>query len=250
MSIGKTTFTLNKGEYSDKLGRIIGNHRANSRIIGEPREFILRSCRLTEQWLKLSNDPEVLVYLRNIDIAGGHKVKMISLELNGSKQPVSKSKLVDALYPVKKIKTSATPEEKHFNAVKAAMRNAVLGQLKSFRAVASMPTECYLTGKVLRKGNRTDVDHVGCSFAELADSFMVSNGLRYTDVTLIGPPTGKKFKDSILWSGWQDYHEERAEFALVCASANRRKGCGDYETPPELYGSFAKQDPEDLTLDF
>ena len=250
MSIGKTTFNLNKGEYSEKLGRIINNHRANSRIIGEPREFILRSCRLTEQWLKLSNDPEVLVYLRNIDIAGGHKVKMLSLEVKTTKQPISKSKLVDALYPVKKIKTSATPEEKHYNAVKAAMRNAVLKQLKSFRALATMPTECYLTGKVLRKGNRTDVDHVGCSFAELADSFMVLNDLRYTDVALVGPPTGKKFKDSTLWLGWQDFHEERAEFALVCASANRRKGCGDYATPSELYGSFASENPESLSLDF
>jgi hypothetical protein len=250
MSIGKTTFALNKGEYSDKLGRIISNHRANSRIIGEPREFILRSCRLTEQWLKQSSDPEVLVYLRNIDIAGGHKVKMLSLEVGGSRQPVSKSKLIDAIYPVKQIRTTASLEEKHFNAVKASMRNAVSQQLKDFRAAAELPTTCYLTGKQLLKGNRTDVDHVGHSFAELADSFLVSKSLRYTDIVLVGPPTGKKFKDSALWGEWQFFHEVRAEFALVCASANRRKGCGNYETPAELYGSFAKEDPEDLALDF
>lgn len=250
MSIGKTTFELSKKEYSETLGRIIDNHRANSKIIGMPRDFILRSCRLTDQWSKMSNDPEVCVYLRNIDIAGGRKVKMICLEIGIKRQPVPKAKLIDSLYPVKKTKVSATVEEKHHNAVKAAMRRCVDSQLKDFRARTTYPLNCYLTGKRLIKGNKTDVDHVELSFAELADSFIRENGLKYSDVILTGPPTAKRFKDQYLWEGWFEYHLEKAKFALVCASANRSKGCGEYRTPEDLYGSFKSKDPDELSLDF
>ena len=249
-TIGQQTFSLNKTEYTAKLTRILNNFRANSRLIGEPREFILRSCRLTETWQKLAKDPEVSVHLRNVEIAGGRKVKMISLERGSSRQPVSKSKLVDVLYPAKKIATTATPEEKHYNAVKAAMRNGVKDQLKQFRDGFTLPAICYLSGRNLRRGMKTDVDHVGVSFAEIADSFVSMKGMTYTDFALIGPPTAKRFKDEPTWKEWQEYHHLKAKFALVCASANRSKGSDGYATPSELYGSFSAKDSEDLALDF
>lgn len=250
MAIGKDTFDLNKGEYTEKLGRVITNHRANSKLVGEPKEFVLRSCRLSDQWLKLAGDPETEVYLRNVDIAGGRKVKMLSLERTGTKQPVSKSKLVDALYPAKKIATTATPEEKHFNAVKGAMRNAIHYQLKAFRDSVNLPCVCSITGKQIRKGQKTDIDHCGMSFSEIADRFIASKSLTYSDIPLMGPPTGKSFKDKQLWGEWVHFHMANARYALVCASANRSKGSSGYETPTELYGSFKAEDPEDLSLDF
>jgi hypothetical protein len=250
MSIGSDTFDLNKKEFTEKLSRIIANFRAGSRLIGEPRDFTLRACRLTEQWQKMANDPDVMVYLRQVDIAGGRKVKMIVLERGATKQPVGKAKLCDALYPPKKIATSATVEEKHFNATKAAMRNAVSSQLKGFRDLQALPVQCYLTGKHIRKGTKADVDHVGSPFAELCDGFLASKQLRYTDVALQGPPTAKRFRDDVLWAEWQQFHRDRARFALVCASANRSKGADGYTTPEELLGSFAAESPEDMSLDF
>ena len=249
-TLGKETFNLNKGEYSDKLGRIISNHRANSKLIGEPCEFVLRSCRLSEQWMKLAGDPEVKVYLRNVDIAGGRKVKMLSLERGGTKQPVSKSKLIDALYPAKKVATTATQEEKHYNAVKAAMRNGVSDQLKTFRESVKLPVLCYLSGMHIRMGTKTDVDHVGKSFSEICDTFLRQKVLFYTDIALIGPPTAKRFKSDQLWAEWKAYHEFHARYALALASANRSKGSDGYATPLYLYGSFKAETPEDLSLDF
>jgi hypothetical protein len=250
MTIGKDTFGLSKTEFSEKIGRIIKNFRANSKLVGEPKDFVLRCCRLTEKWGKMANDPEIVVYLRNLDIAGGRKVKMISLERGTTKQPVPKAKLVDELYPVKKTATTATPEEKHYNAVKAAMRRAVFYQLKSFRDSITLPTLCYITGKKIRPGMKTDVDHIGTCFSELADRFLQEKCLNYSAVTLKGPPTAKVFTDSALWEQWVVYHLTHARFALVCASGNRSKGADGYCTPPELLGSFAKEDPEDLALDF
>jgi len=241
MTLGQDTFALNKGQYAEKLTRIINNHRPGTKIIGEPLEFVLRSCRLTEQWTKLASDPDVAAYLRNVSIAGGRKVKMLSLERGETKQPVSKSKLVDVLYPVKKIATTATPEEKPF---------AINHQLKAFRDAASLPTVCSITGKNIRKGMKTDIDHCGMSFSELADRFVATRNLKYCDIALMGPPTGKSFRDKHLWGEWVSFHLELARFALVCSSANRSKGSDGYKPDPGLIGSFKSEDPEDLSLDF
>lgn len=250
MSIGKDTFDLNKGEFSQKIGRIIQNFRANSRLIGEPREFVLRACKLTEQWGKMASDPEVVVYLRNLDIAGGRKVKMISLERGGSRQPVPRAKLIDALYPTRRIATTATPEEKHYNSVKAAMRGGVRQQLKTFRDECELPVVCYLSGRKILPGNRTDVDHVGTTFSEICDEFMREKCLNYSLILLKGPPTAKVFADAELWSEWIAFHQAKARYALTLASANRSKGSDGYTTSPDLIGSFAKEDPEELSLDF
>jgi hypothetical protein len=250
MTLGKATFGLTKTDYVAKLGRIITNHRANSKLVGEAAEFVLRSCRLTERWQKLSNDPDVVLYLRNIDTAGGRKVKMVSLERGTTRQPVPKNQLVDALYPVKKISTTATPEEKHFNNVKVAMRNSVSIQLKAFRDSVTLPTVCTETGLKIRKGSKTDIDHIGMPFTEIADRFVSSKGLTYTDITLIGPPTGKYIKDDQLRGEWVAFHMANARYALTLASANRSKGSSGYTTPGELYGSFKAETPDDLSLDF
>lgn len=250
MTIGKQTFDLTRKDYSEKLSRIINNHRVNAKLIGEPKEFVLRSCKLHQTWAKLAADPNTEVYLRNLEIAVGRKVKLISLECKGSKQPVPKAKLVDALYPPKKIKTSASVEEVHYNKVKAAMRTGIKYQLTEFRKSVELPTFCFLSGRELRKGSKIDVDHSGLSFSRIADSFLEFKGLLYTDISLEGPPTAKRFRDKELWKEWLDYHKEVAKLELVCASANRSKGAGDYETPSHLYGSFARESPEDMALDF
>ena len=250
MTLGHDTFELNKTEFNQKLSRIIKNFRASSKLVGEPREFILRCCRLTEKWSKLSNDSDVEVYLRNIDTAGGRKVKMISLERGTTKQPVPKNQLVDALYPAKKIATTATAEEKHLNAVKAAMRHAIKHQLKEFRNTCGPTTICYLTGLKLRPGSKVDVDHIGMPFSEIADRFISTQELKYTDITLKGPPTAKVFTDALLRAAWIDFHEENAKFALVCSSANRSKGSDGYSVDSALIGSFKSEDPESLSLDF
>jgi hypothetical protein len=250
MTLGSDTFGLNKTEFSDKIGRIIKNFRAGSKIIGEPRDFIIRCCKLTERWCKLANDENVLIYLRNVETAGGRKVKMLSLERGTTQQPVPKAQLVSALYPTKRIATSATPEEKHFNAVKASMRFAVTYQLKAFRDSCQLPIICSITGKKIIPGARADVDHIGKTFSELCDDFIREKCLKYSHIVLCGPPTAKVFKNKELWQQWVAYHLQHARFALTLASANRSKGCGDYKTDAALLGSFSKETPEDLALDF
>ena len=250
MTIGQETFGITKKDFTEKFTRIVNNHRASSKLIGEPRDFVLRACRLSPQWEKLASDPDVVVYLRNIEIAAGRKVKMVSLERGSSKQPIPKAKLLDFLYPPKKMACTATVEESHYNKVKGAMRNAIHYQLKAYRDSCVLPTICHISGKKIIPGNRTDVDHISVTFSELADAFVAMRGLKYTDITLKGPPTGKVFTDGALWQDWIQYHLANARYSLTLASANRSKGSDGYKTPEELIGSFAAEDPDDLSLDF
>lgn len=246
----KETLGLNKGEFTKKVGRVIDAHRANSRLIGEPRDFILRACRLSQRWEKLAQKTDTQVYLRYVDMAGGRRVKMLSLEGGGSKQPVPKAKLVESLYPTKKIATTATLEEKHFNAVKAAMRRGVEQQLKQYKSGLEYPIECHITGRRLIRGTRVDVDHIHKPFAQLSDEFVSENMMTYCDIALCGPPSAKKFKDDILWEAWKEFHRKHARYAVVCASANRSKGAAGYATPVELIGSFKPQEDDEIDLDF
>ena len=130
------------------------------------------------------------------------------------------------------------------------MRLAIHYQLKAFRDSINLPCVCSITGKHIRKGMKTDIDHCGMSFSEIADRFLLIKGIKYADVPLVGPPTGKSFKDRQLWDEWIHFHMANARYSLVCASANRSKGASGYETPQELFGSFKAETPEDLSLDF
>jgi hypothetical protein len=130
------------------------------------------------------------------------------------------------------------------------MRNGVALQLKAFRDSVTLPTICPETGLKIRKGMKTDIDHLGMPFSEIADKFVASKGLKYTDIILVGPPTGKYIKDDQLRGEWVAFHMANARYALTLASANRSKGSSGYTTPEELYGSFKAETPNDLSLDF
>jgi hypothetical protein len=251
MPTAKDTLGLNKGEFTKKIDSIIKNFRCNSKLIGKSKEFVLRSCALSGRWSKMALDPETSVYIRNIEIANsGRKVKMLSLERGGTRQPVPKSKLLDELYPAKRIATSATPEQKHYNAVRTAMRNGINHQIREFREGSSFPVTCRITERKLLKGSRVDVDHWGKPFAQIADEFLERVGKRYIDIVLVGPPSSKRFKDSELWEDWQEYHLNNCFLTIVCASANRSKGADGYKTPSYLIGSYESEDEEEISLNF
>jgi len=250
MSIVKETLGLNKGEFSKKIGQVIDCHRTNSKIIGKPKEFILLACRLTTKFSKVSNEPEVTVRVKNMQI-GPRKVKCIHLcRADGFEQPVPKGQLVDQLYPPRKTVNHATPEKKHALAVRAAMRQAVDYQLRDYRKSVVFPTECWHTERKIRRGMRWDVDHILKPFVQLCDEFLLSQDLLYSEIPLIGPPNMKRFKDTILWNAWQLYHEMHARFASTLPKANRSKGSGEYQASEALIGSFAGADEDDIDVDF
>ena len=250
MSIAKETLGLNKSEFQKKLSNIVDAHRAGSKVIGKPKDFILIACRLSERFSKVANEPEIEVRLKNMKI-GPRKVKCIHLKRkDGFEQPVPRGQLVDTLYPPRKTKNHASPEKKHALAIRSAMRTAVDYQLRKFRKAVRLPAECHHTQRQIRIGMRWDVDHIGRPFLQLCDEWVELQGLTYLDLTLIGPPNLKKFKDNKLQKHWVLWHEVNATLAPSLAKANRSAGSGEYQASEALLGSLKKEDPDDVDLDF
>jgi hypothetical protein len=250
MTLGKDTFSLTKGEFSEKFSRIVNAHRAGSKLIGQPRDFVITACRLASKFSKVANEIDVEVRLENYP-CGPRKVKMIILKrADGFKQPVPKNQLVDQLYPPRVTKRAPNLERKHVTAVRAAMRQLVDYQLRAYRKTLQYPLECHVTGKQLRPGMRVDIDHLGKPFVQIADDWVASLDLTYCDFVLVGPPNLKKFKDRAFNDAWSLYHEDHARLIAVCAAANRSKGSGDYATPSEVIGSFEKKTEDEIDLEF
>lgn len=251
MTAVKIALGLNKGEFSERVSDIVKNHPINAKIIGKPKDLILTACRMTDRWGKMANDPTVEVRIRNWKM-GPRKVKTIVLFRPADKreQPVTKGQLVDQLYPPRKTVNHASPEKKHAHAVRAAMRTAVDYQLKEYRKTLKYPVECYHTQRQIRRGMRLDVDHIVKPFVQICDEFVQSFGLTYCDISLIGPPNLKRFKDSEMYDAWKLFHEMHARLAPSCPKANRAAGSGEYQASEALIGSFAKIDDEDIDMDF
>ena len=248
--VGKDTFGLNKGEFSKKFSRIVDSHRAGSKLIGEPRNFIITAARLAERFSTVANEPDVELRVKMWP-CGPRKVKMAVMKRgDGKEYPIPKNQLVDSLYPPRQTVRTPNLERKHVTAVRAAMRQLVDNQLRSYRKTLSYPIECYVTGKQLRPGMRVDIDHLGKPFVQLADEWVESLGMTYCDFTLCGPPNLKRFKEAKYNEAWSLYHQDHARLIPTCAAANRSKGASGYETPSDIIGSFVKQTEDEIDLEF
>lgn len=247
--------SLGKGAFSDKLSRIITNHRAGAKLVGAPAQFILEACRMCDKWTAVAWRPVTEVRLANQQV-GPRRVKMVVLRTVSEKDGkshdvmVPKAQLVDALFPVKKREVSDTPENTHYKRVRVAMRNAIAFQMKAARAKIVFPAECCVTGKIIRRGTKTDMDHHGTCFAELCDQWLAFEGLKYTDVVLAGPPNNKRIKDDALRKSWTEFHLQRAVVLPSLAAANRSKGAEDYATPVDLIGTFTAESEDEMDLDW
>ena len=251
MGVAKEALGLNKGEFTKKLSNVVNAHRANAKIIGKPRDFLLTACRLTTRFSKVANEPDVEVRLKNMKV-GPRNVKVIHLIRQSDKfeQPVPRGQLIDQLYPPRKTVRKASPEKKHALAVRSAMRTSVDYQLRAFRKKVRMPAECTHTGKIIRLGIKWDVDHIGKPFVQLCDEFVAAHNLTYIEIPIVGPPNLKRFKDTVLMNAWVLYHEMHCTLAPSLAKANRAAGSGDYQASEALIGSFAGAEDDDIDMDF
>lgn len=243
---------MNKGEFDKAFSAIVKKYPCRTKIVGKDKQFLLEACRGCSRYATLATDPNTEVRVGNHTIASNRKVKMIFLHKDGGAWgvPVSKKVVVDTLYPPKprKGKGEVTPEKKHRNQVLSAMRHMVDYQLSDYRQSVTYPIECWRSGFALRKGMKTDVDHIGDPFIKLAEDFLRDNGLLFVNVFLKGRANAKVFRDDSLAAAWKKFHQERAVLALVLSSENRSVGCGGYEVDESLLGSFTGEGEEGSTL--
>lgn len=241
---------LSKKEYTEKISRIINSYRSGARIIGPAKDFIMTSFQLSERFMTLADKLNLQIYIKNWQ-CGPRKVKMVvAVQENGKEIPIPKQKLIDSLYPPKPRSNKPSIEKQHSLRVRAMMRQLVDYQLKDYRRSIKFPTECWETKKQILASTKLDIDHISKPFVQIADEFLQSLELTYSEVEMSGPPNLKRFKDSELNKLWQTFHQENCRLAPVLSSVNRSKGSRGYETPDSLLGSFKPTSDDDVDLDF
>ena len=233
---------MTKTEFGKKWSAITNKYRCGNKILGSDRDFILQACNKTETYFTNASKSEIRVVIRMIPIANGRKVRMICLEAPGVRQPISKGKVLEQAFPKRTRKTkkvSSGSESK----VRSSMRFLVEDQIKAFRKRVEYPILCPVSGHMIKKGRKVDVDHLRTPFVQIADEFLLSKGLVYDDIKLKGPVNAKVFVDEQLQEDWIDWHKEKATLAIVLSSFNRSKGCEDYSSPHNVY---VRTDPIDI----
>lgn len=219
---------MNKKSFSEHWSKLVNKYRCGTEILGKDRKFILEACLKTSTYKKNAEKENIKVKVRNITIARGRRVRMLCLELGNQQQPISKSRIVEFIYPTK---SRTKKKNTYVSEVRKSMRFLIKDQIITFRKNAKFPRVCPITNSTIKKGQKVDVDHFFKPFIQIADEFLQNKNLKYTDIKLEGPSTAKVFKDKQLQEEWQTYHKENAHLAILLSSTNRSKGCLDYVSP-------------------
>jgi hypothetical protein len=109
-------------------------------------------------------------------------------------------------------------------AVHAAFREAVRGQINAFRLSyfrTELHPRCALTDEPLVMGPGAHVDHEDPTFVELADQFLDLCGA-VDDIELVPGENGfgRRLKDAEILLQWSEYHECNARLRVVSKNAN------------------------------
>lgn len=133
--------------------------------------------------------------------------------------PLSKKKIMSAVFPPKKIESK---EEKHLRNFKSAARYLISDQVKEFRDGITMPITCPLSKKLLTNWSMIHIDHI-VPFSILLEQWLVSVNIKPLDIKLKGGINTKAFADVSIAKSWQDYHRENATLQVLYHEANLKK---------------------------
>ena len=182
----------------------------------------------------MASCPGCWIEVKNYKIKGlGKKVKLLVLRLRRYEIPLSKQNLLKAVFPNSYKKLPKNPKSAYAGKVRAALRNEIRPQILEFRQTIPWPVICPLTNKRIWTWEGGEVDHQ-IPLVQLADQFVEQEGLKYSEIKLMGTVNSKLLKDVELAARWQIYHRDNAILNLVDSQANRKKGAGGYRPRDDL----------------
>lgn len=212
---------MNKNQFSIKWKSLCDYYDVDSIIGQEDLQWLFSTLSMTKTYKKISPNTHYIT-LKYFKIKNFSRVKMfhaISLFQDGVEIPIAKTKVINQLYPPKKIKKS-----NHVNDVKSASRNVVQPQIKEFRKQVKLPIICPLSGIKLTNWKDIHIDH-SYPFILMFNEWMDINELKFDDIQLKGYRNSKTFKLKNFEESWYDYHEKNSILQAVHKKANMSKGC-------------------------
>lgn len=219
---------------------ILKKYPCNAEVLGEDRQALLDILLQSDLYRTKASRENVKLEIKMLMFGGRRKHKYLVLSESGKELVVSKGKLLYSIVPYKGELTQL-----HRNAVLVVMRKLIEEQIYEFKekrreqimqlakdgklAEARDLLHCPLSGRLLSTCKHgTAVDHIK-PFLQLAEEWLISKGLTFSDVLLGGGGISRYIKDEELAKDWQAYHKEHATLQVVCKSANSSKGAGDYK---------------------
>lgn len=206
---------MKKTAINKKISQIIKSYSVNTKLDNIDSDFFFSLFKTTEK-LNYIEKNHYFLYVANYKISGGRYVKMLFASDGHRKIPISKSKLLNELFPKK---SKLTIEESHINNVKIAARNVINPQIKEYRENISLPIICPLSLKKINNWKFIHIDHV-IPFSKLFNDWLDSLGISPLDIELCGPKNFKTFKDIYLKNSWYEFHKRHADLQCVNAKHN------------------------------
>lgn len=207
-----------KKQVGERFSAILKSYGVKSKLSAEDSQYIFELLGLCCK-LNYIKYPEYYLYVSNYKLPTGRYVKMI-YACNGSRKiPISKSKIMDELFPVK---SKLTDVDKHINMVKQAARNIIEPQIREFRSSINLPVICPLSYKTLSNWSLVHIDHQ-VPFSKLFENWLEINNLFPGDISLSGPKNNKTFKSESLRDSWYLYHLNNAVLQCVDSKFNLYK---------------------------
>jgi hypothetical protein len=210
--------TEKKGVVERKISRIIKKYNIREKLDPMDSNYIFL---LLEKSISLCYiiPSHYYLYIDNYSVKNFRKVKMLFASDGQRKLPLSKSKLIEELFPTK---SKLSPEEKHIGDVKRAARNIIEIQIKMYRDCIKLPITCPLSQKKLTNWKLIHIDHKE-PFINLFNDWLETNNINPQEIKLSGPQNQKTFKEETLKNSWYKYHLENAVLQCVYSKANLKK---------------------------
>ena len=127
-------------------------------------------------------------------------------------------------------KPKITPEISHRKDTLMALRNAINGGKRAEFKEENKNGYCC----ICESEENMEVDHYGVSFQEIVDDFFIVNSFKYEDIRVY---SNKKInnwymelEDPLISDKWVKYHDDIAEYRLLCKSCNCSIGSSGYKS--------------------
>ena len=155
------------------------------------------------------------------------EVEYFLIEKNFGGHPALSFKDINGVCSISWRKCVTGRDESWLNQLSMAFRQSIKDQIQEYKIANYGPNmSCPLCGSAIEDRKQAHVDHKTKSFKELFNEFTGNQKKLPKEFRSLGNHLCHTFKDEdqILDRAWKQFHKKHADFQIICAKCNVRKG--------------------------